>query len=94
MELGPVDGWVVKLNPRQTENDGVVGDARSFKLDTLGMRTDRNLDGDGVVGNVAGRDGASIGNLQVSGDCLGTEADGVGLGKGGVDERRGGAAVD
>jgi hypothetical protein len=94
MELGPVDGWVVKLNPRQTENDGVVGDARDFELDTLGMRTDRELDGNGIVGDVAGGNGASIGNLQRLWDCLGTEADGVGSGKGGVDERRGGAAVD
>ena len=94
MELGPVDGWIMELNPRHTEDDGEVGNARDFKLDALGMRTDRELDGKGIVGNVAGGDGASIGNLQRSGDGLGTEADGMGLGKGGVDERRTGAAVN
>lgn len=66
MELGPVDGWVMELDPRHTENDGVVGDARDFKLDALGMRTDRELDGKSVVGDVAGGNGASIGNLQRS----------------------------
>jgi hypothetical protein len=93
-KLGPMDGWVVELDPRHPEDDGVVGDARDFKLDALGMRADRELDGKGIVGDVAGGDGASIGNLQRSWDCLGTESDGVGLGKVGVDERRAGATVD
>ena len=94
MELGPVDGWIMELNPRHTENDGVVGDARNFKLDALGMRTDRELDRRSFVGDIAGGNGASIGNLQRSWNCLGTETDGVGMGKAGVDEGRAGATVD
>jgi hypothetical protein len=94
VELGPVDGWIVELNPRHTENDGVVGDARGFKLNVLGVRTDCELDRKGFVGDVTGGNGASIGDLQRSWDCLGTETNRVGFGKGGVDERRAGATVN
>ena len=92
--LGPVDGRVVELEPGHAENDWVVTKGRDVELDALGVRTDRELDRESFVGDNTGGNGASIGNLQSSWRCPETEADGMGTGKGGVDEGRNGTAVD
>jgi len=56
MEFGPVDSWVVELNPRHAEDNRVVGHTCDFKLNALSVGTDRELDGKGVVCDISGGD--------------------------------------
>jgi len=58
------------------------------------MRTDLELNGKRFMSDSARRNASSICNLKISGRCLETERDGVGLHKSGVDEGRNGAGVD
>jgi len=55
---------------------------------------DLELDGGGLVGDIAGRDGAAVDDGERSRRRLEPEVDGVGLDKGLVDEGSGRAGVD
>jgi hypothetical protein len=94
IEFAPERGRFVKLDPRHAKDDRVASETRDIELDALSMGTDLELERKGLVGDVAGGSGMSIGKHQRSRRGLDTEADGVGLGKGGIDEGRSGATVD
>jgi hypothetical protein len=92
--LGPRDDGIVEREPRHAEDDWVMTKARDVELNVLCMRADFKLDRDGFVGDGAGRDGASINNLEVSRRSLEPEGNGVGLSEGGIDKGRGRAGID
>lgn len=92
--LGPTDRRIMELEPRHTEDDRIVAEARDVELDGLGMRADLELDGKSLVGDDAGRDGTSISHFEVPRLILEPETDGVALSERDINKRRGGAGVD
>ena len=61
--LGPVDGWIMQLEPGHADDDRVATEARDVEPDVLSVRTELHLNGECFVRDGTGRDGTSIDDL-------------------------------
>ena len=66
----------------------------NVELDVFCVRSDLKLDGNGFVGDGAGRNGTPINDLKLARRGLESEGNGVGLSKLDVDEARGSTRID
>jgi hypothetical protein len=94
LALGPHDERVMKGKPGHTEDDRVVAETSDIELDGFRMWTNLELNGQGFVGERAGRDGTSVDNFQVLGHGFLLETEVMSLDETDVDERGRGARVD